>query len=226
MHAHNSCPGSKGRHTLVHLQQGLLQDTFGRFALVHQTHGHPIEHPPWRPMSRSKAIASRRLRIPTNSAGVQRSNPAKRGCLSKRSPVGRPLLSSIVGNASRDSLSRQLAGCLFRSLVASWSVRVRAGDSCRRFARLCYGYRQASEGCSVRAVERCSTRARQSGFVPKPLLDVVEPILAEEARHIAFFVNWETYQHYHRRRGRCAITAGRCVGGSAPSEARMVRDLR
>ncbi len=53
--------------------------------------------------------------------------------------------------------------------------------------------------------------ARQSGFVPKPLLDVVEPILAEEARHIVFFVNWESYQHYHRRRGLAPLRAARAM---------------
>jgi hypothetical protein len=50
--------------------------------------------------------------------------------------------------------------------------------------------------------------ARQSGFVPKPLLDVVEPILAEEARHIVFFVNWEAY---NQGRGAAVRRAGRAL---------------
>jgi hypothetical protein len=53
--------------------------------------------------------------------------------------------------------------------------------------------------------------ARQSGFVPKPLLDVVEPIVAEEARHIVFFVNWEAYQRYHRRRGLAPLRGLRAI---------------
>ena len=42
--------------------------------------------------------------------------------------------------------------------------------------------------------------ARQSGFFPKPLLDLVEPILDEEARHIVFFVDWEAYHQSQRGR--------------------------
>lgn len=53
--------------------------------------------------------------------------------------------------------------------------------------------------------------ARQSGFVPKPLLDVVEPIIDEEARHIVFFVNWEAYQHYRRRSGLAPLRAIRAM---------------
>ena len=53
--------------------------------------------------------------------------------------------------------------------------------------------------------------ARQSGFFPEPLLDVVEPIVDEEARHIVFFVNWEAYQRCHRRRGLAPLRALRAM---------------
>jgi hypothetical protein len=42
--------------------------------------------------------------------------------------------------------------------------------------------------------------ARQSGVFPKSLLDVVEPIVDEEARHIVFFVNWEAHQQANQGR--------------------------
>jgi len=52
---------------------------------------------------------------------------------------------------------------------------------------------------------------RQSGFFPKPLLDVVEPILHEEARHIVFFVNWEAYHQCHQGHGRKMLRAPRAL---------------
>jgi hypothetical protein len=53
--------------------------------------------------------------------------------------------------------------------------------------------------------------ARQSDFFPKPLLDVVEPILDEEARHIVFFVNWEAYHQCHGGRGHTMQRAARAL---------------
>jgi hypothetical protein len=53
--------------------------------------------------------------------------------------------------------------------------------------------------------------ARQSGFVPKPLLEVVEPILDEEARHIVFFVNWEAYQLCRRGSSWAPLRATRAL---------------
>lgn len=52
---------------------------------------------------------------------------------------------------------------------------------------------------------------RQSGFFPKPLLDVVEPILDEEARHIVFFANWEAYQRYQQGNGLAPLRAARAM---------------
>ena len=43
--------------------------------------------------------------------------------------------------------------------------------------------------------------AGASGFFPSSLLQAVEPIVDEEARHIVFFANWEAHQQLRRGRG-------------------------
>ncbi len=64
--------------------------------------------------------------------------------------------------------------------------------------------------------------ARQARLFPLPLLELLEPIVDEEARHILFFANWVAYCRarmpwYQRplHRARCAAAMAIQVGGRA-----------
>lgn len=52
---------------------------------------------------------------------------------------------------------------------------------------------------------------RETGFVPRPLLDRFEHIVQEEARHILFFVNWIAYRRSMRPLGARLADASRCA---------------
>lgn len=53
--------------------------------------------------------------------------------------------------------------------------------------------------------------ARQSAYFPEALFSIFDPIIAEEARHIQFFVNWVTYLQISQGRGAPGLRAGHAL---------------
>lgn len=68
--------------------------------------------------------------------------------------------------------------------------------------------------------------AKQSGFFPSSLVDVFEPVIQEEARHIIFFVNWVAYCRATRPKLRRAAHAWRCGSALARQAWKRVKTAR
>lgn len=68
--------------------------------------------------------------------------------------------------------------------------------------------------------------AQDSGFFPPALVDVFEPVIQEEARHILFFANWVAYMQATRaawRRPAFAWRRGRALFGKAWNRLRLAK---
>jgi len=70
--------------------------------------------------------------------------------------------------------------------------------------------------------------ARDAEFLPHALLDLLEPIVQEEVRHILFLVNWVAYKRRQRPAPARLVHRARCLAafaGAAYDRARSARNV-
>src|SRR6185295_13853498 len=68
--------------------------------------------------------------------------------------------------------------------------------------------------------------ARDAAIMPPALLDVLEPIVQEEARHILFLVNWVAYKRHQRRSITRPLHRVRCMAAFAGAAFDRLRSAR
>jgi hypothetical protein len=112
--------------------------------------------------------------------------------------TGDPLIREAIAlNAFEERRHKDV----LENMIRSYGIRV-APD--QRFvppadpewAYLCTGYGECFDSFFAFGLYRL---AESSGYFPPALIEVFEPVIQEEARHILFFVNWAVYAQRRRR---------------------------
>jgi len=124
--------------------------------------------------------------------------------------VGDPVLRAALALQGREELRH---AALLEALIARYGVsviprRVMPLPESLHLAFVDAGYGECIDSFFAFGL---FALARQSGVFPEALLDVVEPILEEEARHIVFFANWEAYTQIESGRSLKARRAARAM---------------
>jgi hypothetical protein len=86
-----------------------------------------------------------------------------------------------------------------------------------------FGYRECLDSFFGFGVFRL---AREARFLPDALISLFSRVLAEEARHITFFVNWIAYERVRRGRGSVLAQAAATARGYAGALLELVQTGR
>lgn len=164
----------------------------------------------------------RRLPFWGEALGTERDTGSK--IVAYAATVADPLLREAIALQGREELRH---AALLETLLDRYGIRVsaRAGavgrDQLER-AFVDAGYGECVDSFFAFGLFEI---ARRSHLFPDSLLDLMEPILDEEARHIVFFANWEAHQQINRQRGK-ALRAARAARYYIRAAGRRVGAMR
>jgi hypothetical protein len=106
---------------------------------------------------------------------------------------------------------------LLETLIARYGISVDAGPETALPRDLEWAFTRTGYGECIDSFFAFGlfAIARDAEFLPAPLLDVLEPIVQEEARHILFLVNWVAYKRRQRPALARPLHRLRCVAAFA-----------
>jgi hypothetical protein len=133
--------------------------------------------------------------LPIWDIAVATEGKASKYVLSYAATVGDPLLGEAL---RRNAFEEARHGKLLSAMVARYGIALGAVAPCAEpqdpeWAFMVTGYSECIDSFFAFGL---FAAARQSGFFPIELVQVFEPVMQEECRHILFFVNWAAW---HRR---------------------------
>jgi hypothetical protein len=119
---------------------------------------------------------------------------------------------------------------LLETLITRYGIDVDPGPSTPLPANLEWAFTRTGYGECIDSFFAFGlfAAARDADFLPHPLLDLLEPIVQEEARHILFLVNWVAYKRRQRPPLVRPLHATRCLAafaGAAWDRARSARHV-
>ena len=147
-----------------------------------------IDWPPLDPDARARLTS-----LPIWDIAVQTENLAMRRVKAYADTIADPLLRKALQlNAFEEGRHRLVLG----NLVEAYGVQLQpeAPYDPPSDAEWCFMVTGFSECIDSFFAFGLFEAARRSGFFPAALVDTFEPVIAEEGRHILFFVNWVAWR--------------------------------
>jgi hypothetical protein len=187
----------------------------------------PFDPPslPWPALDAASIARLRGLPFWDEAIRTERRTGAKVAAYAERESP--PLLREAVALQGYEESRHAL---LLETLIARYGIDVDPGPSMPLPADLEWAFARTGYGECIDSFFAFGlfAAARDAEFLPAALLDLLEPIVQEEARHILFLVNWVAYKRRQRPPLARPLHATRCLAafaGAAWDRARSARNV-
>jgi len=180
---------------------------------------------PWPDLAAAETAKLRALPFWDEAIRTERRTGAKvRAYAALESP---PLLREAVALQGYEESRHAL---LLETLTARYSLAVDPGPELPLPANLEWAFTRTGYGECIDSFFAFGlfAAARDAEFLPHALLDLLEPIVQEEARHILFLVNWVAYKRRQRpvlARPAHVVRCAAAFAGAAYDRARSARSV-
>jgi hypothetical protein len=162
----------------------------------------------WPPLT--PEVKNRLMRLPFWDVAVETEGFAASRMQAMADTVADPLIKEAIGLNAFEEGRHKL---VIRNMLRFYGIPFKnehsyhsRGDAEWQF--ICTGYGECFDSFFAFGLFKM---AKESGYFPPELVDVFEPVVHEESRHITFFVNWVAYTAANKSLFSRAWFRGRCL---------------